>query len=92
MGSLIGFNDNASLIFENISLGNIDEIKNNCINKLKPNGQTKFVNAFKEASKIINKENGNGNDFQKIIILLTDGLDHDPEKTLDYIKKEVSII
>ena len=89
-GALIGFNDKASLIFENFSLGSIDEIKNNCMTKLSPNGETIFVNAFKEASKIIN--NINGNDFQKIIILLTDGLDHNPEKTLDYIKSEVSKI
>jgi len=89
MGALIGFNNKASLIFEDFSLGNINEIRNNCITKLSPRGTTSFINAFIEASNILKKIEGK--DFQKIIILLTDGLDDDPEKTLNYIK-EVSKI
>ncbi len=69
----------------------INEIKNKCITQLSPGGLTFFLNGFKEASKILN--NINGNDYShKIIILLSDGLDHQPNQTLNYIKKDVSII
>ena len=91
MGTLIGFNDEAYLIVENISLGKIDEIKNNCITKLSPGGCTSFLNAFKEASKILN--NINGKDYHdKIIILLSDGLDDSEEETLNYIKDVSKIL
>ena len=91
MGTLIGFNHEAYLIFENIALGEIDEIKNNCITKLSPGGCTSFLNAFKEASKILN--NINGKDYHNIvIILLSDGLDDSENETLNYIKNDVSLI
>ena len=91
MGTLIGFNDNAFLFFENINLGKIDKIKNKCITQLLPGGGTSFLNAFKEASKILN--NINGNDYShKSIILLTDGLNKTLDETLIYIKNDVSIV
>ena len=90
MGTLIGFDKNTYLIFEDEHLGNINEIKNKCITQLSPRGGTSFLNAFKEASKILEKIKGN--DYHKIIILLSDGIDETPVDTKNYIKNEVSII
>ena len=90
MGTLIWSNDNASLIFKDINLGENNEIKNKCITQLSPGGGTSFLNAFKEASRILN--NINGNHYHKIIILLSDGLDNKPDDTKNYIRNDVSII
>ena len=87
MGTLIGFNNNPSLIFKDINLGEIDEIKNKCITHLSPGGGTSFLNVFKEASRILN--NINGNHYHKIIILLSDGLDNKPDDTKNYIRNGV---
>ena len=86
--SLIGFNDKASLIFEDMSIGEIDEIKNKCISELKPDGFTLFKNSFEKAKTILDKINRVN--YIPIIILLTDGLDHGYEDTIDYIENEVS--
>ena len=85
--ALIGFNDKANKIFENVSIGE-DKILDICLSKLKPDGNTLFETAFKEAKKII--DNIDRKELIPIIILLTDGLDHDSEKTINYIKNEVS--
>ena len=86
--SLIGFNDKASLIFEDMNIGEIDEIKNKCISELKPDGFTLFKNSFEKAKTILDKINRVN--YIPIIILLTDGLDHGYEDTIDYIENEVS--
>jgi len=88
-GTLIGFNNDASLIFENIKLGDIDTIKKECITKLSPKGGTSFLNAFKEASIQLNKVSDDN--YHKIIILLSDGLDGSPNETLNYIKNDLMI-
>ena len=87
--SLIGFNDKASLIFENIPIGNNEEIKNNCISKMKPLGNINFLNAFIEAKKILN--NINENMYIPIIIFLTNRLGFDLEETLEYIEYVIHI-
>ena len=87
LNALIGFNEKANLIFENVSIGNI-ELLNNYFLKLKPNGSTKFIHAFKEAKKILDKIERS--QYIPIIILLTDGLDHVYKETLEYIEKEVN--
>ena len=87
MSSLIGFNENANTIFENIYVGN-NIILNNCLTKLKPNGATFFIKAFEEAKKILEKIDRT--QYFPIIILLTDGLDHKYEETLNFIEKEVN--
>lgn len=98
IGSLIGFNDKASLVFENISLDKIEEIKERSLQHLKPQGHTFFINAFKEASKILEKINNNEYDninrrnYNPVIILLTDGLDDQPEETISFLEKQVSNI
>ena len=87
--SLIGYEKNAKTIFENISIGDFDRIKDFCFNNLKPGGTTIFTNAFKEAKKIL--ENINRNEYIPVIILLTDGLDDYPNDTINYLKDDVSI-
>jgi len=87
--ALIGFNDKADKIFENIPIGN-DEILNNCLTKLNPKGGTYFVNAFKEAKTIL--EGIDRKEHTPIIILLTDGLDHGYKDTIEFLKNDVSII
>ena len=87
--ALIGYNDKASLIFDNMFIGEINEIKKNCLIKLKPEGCTYFINAFKEAKKIIENINDR-NEYRPVIILLTDGLDFNYEETINYIKNDVS--
>ena len=85
--ALIGFNDKANKIFENVSIGE-DTILDICLSKLKPDGLTLFETAFKEAKKIL--DNIDRKELIPIIILLTDGLDKDSQKTINYIKNEVS--
>ena len=86
--SLIGYATKASKIFENISISEFDTIKDFCFNNLKPAGNTYFINAFKEAKVIL--ENIKRNAFIPVIILLTDGLDQNSDKTINYLKNEVS--
>ena len=85
--TLIGFNDNATKIFTNLPIDS-NKIFSNCLEKLKPEGSTLFMNAFKETKEII--ENLDRKEYIPIIILLTDGLDHKHEETIDYIENEVS--
>ena len=87
--ALIGFNDKANKIFENIPIGN-EEILKNCLSKLNPRGGTFFVNAFKEAKTIL--EGIDRKELIPIIILLTDGLDHGFEDTIAFLKNDVSIL
>ena len=85
--TLIGFNNKTARIFTNLPVES-NEIIQNCIKKLKPDGSTLFINAFKEAKEII--DNLDRKEFIPMIILLTDGLDHKHEETIKYIKNEVS--
>jgi uncharacterized protein YegL len=85
--SLIGYAENANKIFEDISISEIDKIKNYCFENLHPSGVTYFIEAFKEAKKIL--DNIDRNEYIPIIILLTDGLDHKPDETINYLKNEV---
>ena len=85
--SLIGFNDKANNIFTNLPIYS-NEIISNCLEKLKPEGITLLINAFKQAKNLI--EYVDRKEYVPIIILLTDGLGHDHEKTIDYIENEVS--
>ena len=69
-------------IFENFPIGN-EEILKNCLTNLNPKGGTFFVNAFKEAKTIL--EGIDRKEHIPIIILLTDGLDHGFEDTIQLL-------
>lgn len=86
--SLIGYESKATKFFDNISISEFDRIKEFCFNNLKPSGGTHFLNAFKEAKKIL--DNINRNEYIPVIILLTDGLDAESENTINYLKNDVS--
>ena len=88
ISALIGFNDKAHLIYQNVYVNQIREITNKCISNVKPNGCTFFVNAFKEASRIL--ENIDRKQYVPFIIILSDGLDHGFKETEDYLNNEVS--
>ena len=87
--SLIGYENEANKIFENISIGDFDKIKDFCFNNLKAYGNTNFFKAFKEAKVIL--ENIDRKDYIPVILLLTDGLDGCPNDTINYLKNDVSI-
>ena len=87
--ALIGYENKATKIFENISISEIDSIKNFCFSNLNPKGKTYFINAFKEAKIILDNIN-NRNEYTPFIILLSDGLDLQPQDTLNYLKDDVS--
>ena len=86
--SLIGFNDEAKIILKDVLMDNTEEITNNCLSNLNPKGCTNFFSAFKEGFKILKEVDRN--EFIPIIILLTDGLDHQYKQTKPFIE-EVSI-
>ena len=80
--SLIGFNDKASVIFEKVHVDQETVIKDNCISKLEPKNYTSFYNAFQKASIIL--DNIDRKEFIPVIILLSDGLDHEYDKTIKF--------
>ena len=82
--SLIGFNDKAKIILENVYMNDNEMIINNCLSNLYPGECTNFYNAFKESAKILEKVDRN--EFFPIIILLTDGLDHSYESTKPFVE------
>ena len=55
--ALIGFSDKAEIIVEDFNIEQNNLIVNKCLEKLKPNGNTYFYNAFETANKIIQKIN-----------------------------------
>ena len=73
--AIIGFENEAKVILSDIYMENKENIINTCLLKLKPDGGTRFYNAFKESYNILN--NIDRNEFIPIIILLSDGIDHD---------------
>ena len=83
--SLIGFNTSAEVILKDINIANNERIISACISKLKPSGGTKFLNAFKECYYILQAINRT--EFIPIIILLSDGLDNEYDKTKPFIEK-----
>ena len=83
--SLIGFNTSAKVILKDINIANNEGIINSCISKLKPSGGTKFLKAFKECYYILQAINRT--EFIPIIILLSDGLDNEYDKTKPFIEK-----
>lgn len=62
-----------------------ENIINTCLLQLKPNGGTSFYKAFKEGYNILN--NVDRNEFIPIIILLSDGIDHDYNSTKKFLEK-----
>lgn len=88
--SLIGYESKSHLIFEFLQINKIDEIKAKCVDNLKPTGGTYFYPAFIMAKPIVDEIKKKGN--IPVIILLTDGLDFEHEKTLNYIQNEVNFI
>ena len=87
--SLIGYQSTATKIFEDISIGEIDRIKEFCFNNLNSGGGTCFINGFKKAKDIL--DNINRNQYIPVIILLTDGYDKAPSETINYLRNDVSI-
>ena len=82
--ALISFNDSAVKLLENINVMHNDFVLSHCLENLRPIGNTNFKNAFEKAVEIMNsiirKKIG------IVIILLTDGLDQNPEDTLTFVK------
>ena len=62
-----------------------ENIINACLEKLKPDGGTNFYCAFKESSKILDIIDRN--EFIPIIILLSDGIDHNYKSTKNFLEK-----
>lgn len=89
--ALIGYNNNASLIFKDYYVGEKDRIKEKCLSKLDADGGTVFEEAFKKAKEILLEINSK-REYIPVIILLTDGIDWYSDKTIKYIKDDVSII
>ena len=87
--SLFGFNKIAFDVYKNIDIKthNQKEIMDSYFEKLKPDGFTKFKDAFEKAYDLILNSNINRNELIPVIILLTDGLDHGHEETIPYVKK-----
>jgi uncharacterized protein YegL len=82
--SLFGFNVNAISVFENKSVEDGEEILKSCFEKLQPNNATSFTDAFVKAFDLIYNQ-VDRNELKPIIILLTDGLDHNFENTIKFI-------
>ena len=88
--SLIAYSTNAKPIFKKLNVWD-PKIKEECLSNLHPDGATYFVKAFKEADKLIKDlRKDENNNFNPVIILLTDGLDHDSKATLDFLNNTVS--
>ena len=83
--ALIGYDNDAQLIFKDYYVEQEDKIKNECLLKLYPSGGTEFKEAFKEAKKLLDEINNN-KQYRPIIILLTDGEDFHPNETIEYVK------
>ena len=82
--ALIAFNDKAKTVFTDMSMENNEDIINICLSKLNPQKGTYFNNAFEESYKILKLVDRN--QFLPSIILLTDGIDHNYEKTKILVK------
>ena len=67
--ALIGYSDDASLIFKNFSVGDEKNIKDKCLSELYPSGNTYFIKAFKVAKNILEEINSK-KEFIPVIILL----------------------
>jgi len=87
--ALIGYSDmdNTKCIFEDIEIKEIEIIKEKCVNKLDAYGCTYFKYAFEKAKEIVDQlKNRN---YIPVIILLTDGIDFEPQNTINYIHDEL---
>ena len=82
--ALISFNDSAVKLLENINVMHNDFVLSHCLENLRPIGNTNFKNAFEKAVEIMNSINRKK--IGIVIILLTDGLDQNPEDTLTFVK------
>ena len=87
--ALIGFNNTAITILENSPIDS-KTLLEKCLQNLKPEKGTHFINAFKAAKTIL--ETAERKEHLPIVILLTDGLDHHYDETKKYLKDEVSNI
>ena len=85
--AIIGFESSAKVILSDIYMKNDEKIINTCLEKLNPDGGTQFSHAFDESTKIL--DNIDRNEFIPIIILLSDGIDHDYKSTKDFLEKVI---
>ena len=85
--AIIGFESNAKVILSDIYMEYDENIINTCLEKLNPEGGTHFSHAFEESIKIL--DNIDRNEFIPIIILLSDGIDHDYESTKNFLEKVI---
>ena len=86
--AVIGYENTAELVFKNYHINELEKIKNKCNEKLKPDGGTQFLPAFKLAQTLLGEIKEKG--YIPVIILLTDGLDFYHAKTLEFIENTVS--
>jgi uncharacterized protein YkuJ len=87
--SLIGYNEEAKKIFQDIPVSETETIKNYCFDNLDADGCTHFKKAFIEAKKIIDVIDRL--EYIPVIILLTDGMAHDSEDVMNYLENEVRL-
>ena len=88
--ALISFNHEAEIVMRDAFVEHYEQIVDECLDKLEPDGQTYFLNAFIAAQHIINSVNRK--EIIPIIILLTDGEDHFPQETLTFIDNVSKLI
>ena len=88
--ALIGYENKATKIFKDRYIAEEKEIRDMCLFSLKASGGTVFKEAFIEAKKILDEIHLK-REYIPVIILLTDGEDFYPNKTINYLKNEVSI-
>jgi hypothetical protein len=89
--SFVAFNSGGQIIFQNYNYKRINSLDliDECMELIGgPDGGTRFLEGFKRAKDIlftINKK-----EFKPVIILLSDGEDFCPYRTIEYIKENVS--
>ena len=91
--SFVAFNSGGKIIFQNYNykrLNSLDLI-DECMKLIgAPDGGTRFLEGFKRAKDIlftISKK-----EYKPVMILLSDGEDGYPERTIEYIKENVSTV
>ena len=90
--ALFGFNNKVIEVFQNLAIQECNIILEKCYEKLKPKGYTNFKCAFKKAFNLISFPNLDRDEFIPVIILLTDGLDHENEGTLPFVEQVIIYI
>ena len=85
--SFVAFNDEANIIFQefNVNLNREINLISECMKKIvSASGGTNFKEGFIKANEIL--LNINRQKYKPVIILLSDGRDHNNKETIEYVK------